>query len=964
MLVLGGCAMLKGVCEEPGFRNWKNNEACVQWVNETYSALGLEQRVAQFFMVAAYTDTPNFNMLELEALAKQGKIGGLIFFKGHPTAQAYWTNRIQAVSKLPLMIGIDGEWGLAMRVDSTPVFPHQLTLGAISDSYLIREMGREIARECNRIGVNVNFAPDVDINNNPQNPVINDRSFGENKMLVALKGIEYMNGLQEGGVLACAKHFPGHGDTDKDSHLTLPTITKPLLKLEDFELYPFRALIGNGVGSVMVAHLNVPALDPTGKLPASLSAKIIQQKLQNEMGFDGLVFSDALNMKAVSENYPPGVLDSIAFAAGNDILVFSKNSQSGLQRIAGAWANGKLEESYMEERVKKVLAYKYLLGLNAYTPVETEGLYDSLNTDSAKALRALLFERAITVAANGDSVLPIKKPAEKKIATLSIDSKTISEFQNHVQRFANTDRFNARDESSAILNPLLDTLAAYSRVIVDVHGMSRMNNRNYGLADASIQFINDLSKRTQVILVLFGSPYSLKYFDSLRTVVVAYEENEVTQLAAANVIFGGLGASGKLPVSASSRFAAGTGSVYEAIRLKIGMPEEEGMSADVLREMDEIALNGIIGHAFPGCQILVAKNGNVVWNKSYGNKIYENSTDKVQPTDLYDLASVTKIAATTLAVMKLYDEKQIDLNKTVGDYLTLDDSATITRLKLGDILTHQAGLKAFYEFFRRTIDSNSVKYYRTQPDDTFKIKVADDMYLRSDFRDSMWYIMAHSPVKPDPGYLYSDLDFYILQKVVEYVSQKPLDEYVSSTFYEPMGLSRIAYKPLEKFMRYEIVPTENDKIFRKQLIQGYVHDPGAAMYGGVAGHAGLFSDAFDLAQLMQLLLNKGVYNGQRFFCEETVALFTKQYSSKSRRGLGFDKPEPDPKKLSPCYEGMPLSSFGHTGFTGTCVWVDPVNQLTFIFLSNRVYPDADNGKLVRMNVRSELQKTIYRAIKK
>ncbi|MFN8278297.1 MAG: glycoside hydrolase family 3 N-terminal domain-containing protein [Chitinophagales bacterium] len=949
--------------QSPDFLHWETDSACNQWVNETYGALGLEQRVAQFFMVAAYTDTPEFNMLEVEALAKKGRIGGVIFFRGHPTAQAYWTNRLQAVAKLPLMIGIDGEWGLSMRLDSTPIFPHQLTLGAIHDTYLIREMGKEIGRECKRIGVHVNFAPDVDINSNPHNPVINDRSFGEDKMQVAVRGVEYADGMQQQGVLACAKHFPGHGDTDKDSHLTLPTISKPQNKLDEFELFPFKALFANGVGSVMVAHLNVPALDGASKLPASLSARIIQQKLQKEMGYNGLVFSDALNMRAISDNYAPGVVDSIAFMAGNDVLLFSKNSQLGVDKITNAWANGKLEETYMEKRVKKVLAYKYLLGLKEYTPVETENLYYDLNNDTAANLRRELYENALTLAANTDTFFPIRELRSAQIASVCIDCKATSEFQRSLFNVAELPLFRAKDESEASLNPLLDSLQKFSRVIIDVHGMSRQSSRNYGLADATVNFINTLAQKTKVGVVLFGSPYSLRNFDSLNNVMVAYEDNEITNRAAANAAVGAMKVSGRLPVSASRRFTVGTGLQLDSIyRLKQGVPEEAGLRTDYLREMDDIVLNGIIAHAYPGCQLLIARNNTVVWNKAYGSMTYEDSREKINENHLYDLASVSKIAATTLAIMKLYDEKKIDLNKTVGDYVALDDSATIRKLKLADILTHQAGLKAFYEFYRNTIDSNFNKFFRFAKNDTFIVPVCHGLYC-TNYRDTMWYIMAHSPIKNDPGYLYSDIDFYILQKVVEQVTQLPLDVYVDETFYAPMGLTRITYRPTEKFPASRIAPTENDTVFRKQVVKGFVHDPGAALYGGVAGHAGVFSNAFDLAQLMQLLLNKGVYNGQRFFSDSTVHYFTKQYSSRSRRGLGFDKPEPDSKKLSPALEGIPLTVFGHTGFTGTCVWTDPTNQLTFIFLSNRVYPTADNGKLVKMNIRSALQKVMYKSLK-
>ena len=947
------------------FFHWPDNKACVEWVNKTYDSLSPEERIAQCYMLSAHIDSLN-EMLKVEALVKEGKAGGIIFFKGHPSNQLYWTNKLQAQARVPLMIGIDAEWGLSMRLDSVPVFPHQLTLGAMSDNQLIRRMGAEIGRECKRIGVNVDFAPVVDINSNPQNPVINDRSFGEDKMKVAVKGVEYADGLQSMNILACAKHFPGHGDTDKDSHKTLPTVRKTLEQLENFEFYPFRVMMANGVGSMMVAHLSIPALDTTPNITTSLSKKVVTDLLKTQMGFQGLVFSDALNMKGVTSLYAKGTVDSIAFMAGTDILEYSEDPESGQAKILCAWQDSILTDSALEIHVKKILAYKYMLGLQRWKPLDPTNLTYDLSTDSALLLRREMFEQAITIASNDNALIPLRDLSAKRTACISIDHKDMTDFQKHSFQFAEMDLFNAPNESNDTLLPLLDTVSTYERVIVALHGMNRLASTNFGINKNSIDFIQKLSEKTQVILVVFGSPYSLKFFDDQKNVIVAYEDNDATNLAAANILFGALPALGKLPVTASQKYKAGNGFIVEqASRLKLSQPEEVSMKSEDLREMDEIVLNGMIAHAYPGCQILVTKDNKVIWNKAYGSKIYENPKDKVQTTDLYDLASISKIAATTLAVMKLYEEKKIELDKTIGDYLSLDDSATIKHLRISDVLTHQAGLKPFVEFYRRTIDTTKyVCYYRTNSNDTFCVKVCDSMCMRKDYPDTMWHIMAHSYVKPDAGYVYSDIDFYIMQKVVEQVSGQKLDQYVYQNIYRPMGLTRIGYKPLERFDRGRIVPTERDTIFRKELVQGYVHDPGSAMYGGVAGHAGVFSDAMDLAELMQMLLNKGAYNGKQILTAETIDLFTKRSTTKSRRGLGFDKPEPDPQKQSPTYNKVPLSVFGHTGFTGTCVWSDPDNNLTFIFLSNRVYPDAENPKLVKMNIRTDLQKIVYKALPK
>lgn len=957
---------VQGYAQNPDFRNWKKDAACIKWVDSVYNALTPEERIGQFFMLPAYTQGDTYNMDSVLGQMSRGKAGGVIFFKGNPTAQADWTNKIQSVSKVQSFIAIDGEWGLAMRIDSTISYPRQMALGAIQDNTMIYDMGREIGRECKRIGVNINFAPDVDVNNNANNPVINDRSFGEDKFKVALKGIEYMQGMQDEGVLACAKHFPGHGDTDKDSHKELPQVIKSYKRIDSLELYPFKIAINAGIGSVMVAHLNVPALDTTPGISSSLSRRITTDLLKDSLKFDGLVFSDALNMKGVSANYKPGTVDSIAFMAGNDILVFSSDAAAGIRKIKMAADSGSISATELEERVKKVLAYKYKLGLHMPQKVNLENLYADLNSSKGQMIRQQLFENAITIAANQNNLLPFKQWNYNKVASLSIGSKGFSSFQKNIYQFEEMNLFNqfGLDDSKSFA-ALADTLAGYDMVIIDMHNMSRYPQRNYGISETSKNFIEALSGRTKVVLILFGNAYSAQYFTYLPWIMIGYEDNETTNLACANALFGAEKVTGVLPVTVAPNMPSGSGTTSKDIyRLKLSTPEEVGLDAMDLREIDDIVLKGIISHAYPGAQVLIAKDGKVIWNKGYGNHIYEEQ-NKIQTSDLYDLASITKVAATTIAVMKLYDEGRLDLDKTVGDYVPMPDSFTIKNLVIKDVLAHQAGLKPFVPFYKNVTGASYTSYFCPLPDSVFGVQVCDSVFMRTNYRDSMWLQMAMSEVNTrSKQYVYSDIDFYILQKVVEQITGVSLDRYVNNVFYKPMGLTRIGYLPRERFSISRIMPTERDTVLRRQVIAGHVHDPGAAMYGGVAGHAGVFSNAFDLAAVFQMLLNKGLYNGVQFLSPGTVNLFTSRLSNLSRRGLGFDKPEPDVSKASPCYDGVPLTVFGHTGFTGTCVWSDPTNNLTYIFLSNRVYPDAENNRLAKMNVRTDIQKVIYKALKR
>lgn len=942
------------------FSDWGRDRACKHWVDSVYESLTLEERIAQCFVLAAYTQGKDENTAYLMRMAQENKCGGVIFFKGNPTAQAAWTNKLNEVAKIPLFVAIDGEWGLAMRLDSTISFPRQLTLGAIRDNTLIRAMGEEIGAECRRIGVNMNFAPVIDVNNNAKNPVINDRSFGENKHNVAVKGMEYASGMQSRNVVACAKHFPGHGDTDMDSHYALPTINKSLAQLDSLELFPFQVLFDAGVGSVMTAHLRLPQIDSTPNLSSSLSPVVATNLLQKTMDYEGLVVTDALNMQGVSKYFAPGVVDSMAFAAGNDVLEFSLNPEAGQEKIKQALLNKSLPMKMLEHKVKKILAYKYRLGLNEKRRIPLENLTKDLNNTNARVLCQKLYNAAMTIAVAEKDMLPLKA-CFSNIATVAIDSKGFNEFQSHLEQFLETKKYFFAEETDAAFNAKINEIARHELVIVSLNGMSRHASKNYGLTDATIRFINALQERTNVILTVFGSPYSLKYFENIKNILVAYEDNEATHRAAANALLGGIPSTGTLPVTASQQFREGMGVISDTIiRLQIATPEEAGLKKKALERMNEIIMEGLNVRAFPGCQIVVVKDNKLIWNTASGNMTYNNQ--KVQTTDLYDWASITKIAATTLAVMKLYEEQKLDLDKTVGNYLSLDDSATIKPLKIADILTHQAGLRPFIEFYRATIDTNFSTYYRKVPEAGFSTPVADSLFIRNDYKDTMWRKMYTSVLKPEQGYVYSDIDFYILQKIVEQISGQKLDDYVAQKFYQPMGLMRALYKPYEVYDRERIAPTEYDKNFRQQQLHGYIHDPGAAMYGGVAGHAGLFGTAVDLAQIAQMLLNKGTYNGNRFLSAKTIELFTKRYSEKSRRGLGFDKPEPNGSKVSPCYAKTPLSVFGHTGFTGTCVWIDPENNLTYIFLSNRIFPEAKNVKLIRMGTRTELQRVIYEAL--
>lgn len=776
--------------KSPDFINWNKDKHCRKWVDSVYDALLPEERIAQFFMLPAYTQGKDYNMDSVVKLIGEGKAGGVIFFKGNPTAQVQWTNKIQAVSKVKSMISIDGEWGLSMRVDSTIVYPKQMALGAIKNNELIYKMGQQLAQQCKRMGIHVNFAPCIDVNNNPKNPVINDRSFGEDKFKVALKGLEYMRGMQDEGVLACAKHFPGHGDTETDSHHDLPVINKSLEQLDELEFYPFKQLFKHGVGSVMASHLFMPQLDSSSAVAASLSPTITTGILKDKLGFEGLVFSDALNMKGVSKFYSPGTVDSMAFVAGNDILVFSQDCRKGIEKIKMAVDSGKIDSKELELRVKKVLAYKYLLGLHSFTPIDETALTNELNAFEYQQTQEQLYEAAVTIVANADSLLPLKsKEPVKRIATLSVKAKRNTSFQNFIKQWLEVDEFIVENDTDTKKFQLLfDTLSQYDVVVVGLHDMGRQPARNYNISNATVDFVNRLSNTTKVVLTIFGNAYALSNFQNARTALVAYDDTDPAQRAAANAIMGAIAVNGKLPVTVG-KFEEGTGfEIAKPVRLQLAKPATVGIDPLDLKELEDEIYDGLISKTMPGCQLLVAHENKVIWNRAYGNPTYETS-QKVSTTDLYDVASLTKILSTTLAIMRLVDEQKIDLVKTVNDYLPLDDKATIGNIMLRNLLLHQSGTRSHIEFYKAFKDPYDYRlFFSPSPDSFFNIPVADKIFMRSDYKDSMWNIMSHFPLDPKPKYVYSDLNFYILQRIVEHITGLSIDAYVLSKFYEPMGL--------------------------------------------------------------------------------------------------------------------------------------------------------------------------------
>lgn len=936
-----------------------------KWVRKQFRKLSKDQRIAQLMIIRAHSNLGAEHVQEVTELIKKYNVGGLCFFQGGPVRQANLTNFYQKIAKTPLMIAIDGEWGLGMRLDSVINFPRQLMMGAVPDAKLIYQFGLAVGEQCKRMGIHVNYAPDIDINNNPMNPVINDRSFGEDKYKVALFGVQYMKGMQDVGVMACAKHFPGHGDVSVDSHYDLPVINKSRAQLDQLELYPFRELIKAGVGSMMIAHLAIPSIDATANLPTSLSAKNVTDLLRNELGYQGISFTDALEMQGVAKFFPKGDASVMSLIAGNDMLCLPGDIPGSIKKVREAIKEGKLSWDDINARVKKVLLAKYHLGLHKKQVINTENLAEDLNAKTNEIKKALAANALTLLRKNNENLLPLRG---NKIAFVGIGINKANAFATRVQQDLKADLFFFENKDTITkINSILEQLNNYDAVVVGFHNYNRRPANQFGLSKNSLELLNKL-QNNKTITFAFGNPYAVQYICNSSNLVVCYEDDDITQSAAADLLIGKINAKGKLPVTVCEGFRFGDGIVYDN-SLPIAKPESVGMQSESLKQIEVIVKAAIDSGAAPGMVVLAAKNGKLIYHQAFG---YTN-TDRTVPMGadmVFDLASVTKISATTIGIMKLYEEGKIDLNKTLGDYLSWTKGTDKAGLKLSDILLHQAGLNPFIPFYREVIDTATgmpfPQYFTQTPTPQYAYRVAENLYLRNDWHDTMYSRILSSKLTEQGKYVYSDNDFIFLGKIIEAVSGMSLDNYVRKTFYEPLGMTSTMYKPRESMPLSVLVPTEVEVHFRRQQIHGDVHDEGAAMFGGVAGHAGLFSNAYDLAKLYQLLLNGGELNGVRLLNKATIDQFTAYSSDISRRGLGFDKPEKDNATRKEPYPSLSVSpaTFGHTGFTGTCVWVDPAQQLVYIFLSSRVNPTRNGNKLGRLNVRPNIQEAIYGAIMK
>jgi len=921
------------------------------WVNAHLSEMSLSQKLGQFFMVDLWPMEGETSIANAIAIIEKHHIGNIIVFKSHPHQVLDVINRSQEVAAIPLLVAIDGEWGVDMRLDSVIEWPYQLALGSATDLDPLYQMGKAVAKECLRLGIHINFAPVVDVNSNPNNPVIGYRSFGENPHRVGQAGSVYMRGMQDHGVIAVAKHFPGHGDTDSDSHKTLPSVLHDRNRLNRVELPPFHRLIQEGISGIMAAHLFVPNLDRRESRPTSLSSNVLKDLLRDSLGFDGLIFSDALNMKGASQYGGPAEVAYQAFLAGNDILVMAQDIGGTIALMKEGIQNKEITLTEIDERLKRILRKKYEAQLNVYQAKTSKNLLKDLNPIESKNIVIDLYQANITWLSNAEhhsQILPLRD--NQPIYTLTLGSSSKQLWQDRVGDYIPSEHLTAKT-----FEEIMPSLKSNDHLVIGIHNLGKKPPR-FGMRDSDNALIRRASKRCKVTILLFGLPYALENIPGDVNVLMIGADRPEAQIAAVNALLGKRDVNGRLATSAGI-WKEGMGMDLKGKGLPLGLPFKSGYEAVNLDTIGTYEAKTVHTKSAPGGVVVVNHHGKNIYSSAFGSHTYEGQRE-VLISDLFDLASITKVAATTLSVMKLVEDNKVDLDATLGYYLSEFAENPCGSITVRDALMHQSGLPSWIPFYLSSLENADLVYSENWRPDYDK-KVAKSMFIRNDVSEAIWDTIAAQKLSPNPTYKYSDLGFLLLGRMIERVSGEPLDVFVNNEFYYPMGLTKILFNPWQNIDQEDILPTENDTLFRHQVLDGYVHDMASAMLGGVAGNAGLFSNAEDLICIFQMLLNGGTWNGKRYLKSATIKAFTAwQKYPKNQRGLGFHKPNRD-FKGGPTANNVGLSTFGHTGFTGTAIWADPETQLIYVFLSNRCYPDAYNPNLVRQNIRTDIQNDIY-----
>lgn len=910
--------------------------ADTKFIDSILAKMTLEEKCAQMIMPNANgvdTSVTSGSFLRLKKYITEYKVGGFIFFRGLGKKQAVITNRLQALSKTPLLIASDFERGLGMRLDDEVEFPYNMAFAAAGEPMLSYCAGRITASRSRAIGVQQNYAPLMDINRDSHNPVINIRAYSDQSETASLYGTMFIKGLNEGKMISTAKHFPGHGATNLDSHNDLPLISLDKKELSDYDLKPFAQAIRSGVQSVMVGHLEVPSLEAIKNLPATFSKSIVNDLLINEMNFDGLVVTDAMNMRSITARYSQEEAAKLAVLAGNDILLYPESEEKTLSGLVNAVKRGEIKEERINISVKKILAAKKYLGLfeNRYHNSASEEIDERTTYRFAKEVAA----RSITLVRDTKKIVPLNLKKYGSIACITITNskkmnsgdlrfgEMLKEKVKRVSLIEITGSSSKKDYRKA--------LAAANRasiVLLPSFVSVRTSSNSINFSADEKAFISKVTRmKKPVVLMSFGSPYIISDFEKAGTYLCAYGNPAVSQEAMLDALLGNANIEGKLPVDIpETDYENGEGLERKS---KVYFSKNGEDTLYNFTKVETLMNNAIKDSAFPGGVVLVGYRGKVIYNKAFGNYTYDTDSKKVTTSSLFDLASLTKVTATTPAAMLLCDEGKLNLDDKVVKFLRAFGNHGKENITIRNLLLHNSGLPAFKPFYKTCKNA--------------KEELAAIMNCEPEFA-------------PGQKHLYSDLGMIVLQKVIEKITKQPLDQYLKTHLYNKLGMHNTFFTPA-KSKRAECLPTEFDNYWRNRLIQGEVHDETASLLNGVAGNAGLFSTAADLAIYVNTLLNDGICDNKIIFKPETVKAWTTRQSAQSSRGIGWDTKSDDKSSAGTKFS---KNSFGHTGFTGTSIWADKEKKLFVILLTNRVHPTRNNNKLgtFRPNIHDAVVKAI------
>lgn len=911
----------------------------INWVDSTLESMRLREKCAQLVFPYANGNDPNENSRgykRITSLVKEEQVGGVLFLQGDIENQVNLTNKLQELSKVPLLITIDMERGVGMRLEDGVEFPYKMAFAAAGDPNYDYKMAKLAAEEGRAIGVHQNFAPLVDVVNDYRNPIINVRAYSSNPDVIGIHSDAFIRGMHEGGMITTAKHFPGHGATDLDSHNELPLIDLGLDELKENDLRAFEFAINSGVKSVMIGHLDVPELTESPGLPATFSYNLITRLLKDEMGFEGLIVTDALNMYALTNNYTQKEIALLSIQAGNDILLFPADEVEMIDGLVEAVESGKITDSRIEESVRKLLKVKKWLGLDKSTYVNLDKAKREINKRSHFRLAQDVAEKSITLVKDEQNLIPLYPDDYTKVNSITISDsrfdKTIEDpflFEKILnEKFGYVKNFRVNlNSSESEYKKIIDDSKKADLLILSIYANVKSFTGKIDLQEDQFEFVEDLLELEKTsVAISFGNPFIISEVTEFPTYLTTYGNVPLSQSSAVNAILGDTPITGKLPVDLpNTQYKVGDGIEMQPNKLFY----QEADSNYNFTVVDSLMKNALKEKVFPGAALLVGHRGRVVLNKNYGKFTYESDAKEVDEKSIYDLASLTKVVATTSAAMLLYDRGELDISEKVHEYLPKFNNNGKENIRIENLLLHNSGLPAWKPFYRNYTDSASV--------------INSIMTMELDFN-------------PGEKYQYSDLGMIVLQKVIESITGMSIQRYLDKNLFSLLEINSTFYKPSPKVW-YHCAPTEKDDYWRNDLLKGKVHDETAYLLNGVAGHAGLFSTTNDLAKLLFMYVNNGRYGNYQFFKPETIELFTTKKSELSSRAFGWDTK--DSVKSSAGNLFSDDYSFGHTGFTGTSIWVDKKEDLFVILLSNRVYPTRENRKIIEL--RPIIHDAIYEA---